>query len=141
VTYSDNKSYFFAPPPLTAGSEDDLIVMPNLPLMGALRRLAGSSLATAGLEAMLGSYSFGIDKHPFVKLTVREFLWGYPSLIMSIDQFQVSEPQRTYIPRVSQCLSPRWNWPPHPLSRKRWCPPNQRGGGGGGLRRYTFACV
>jgi hypothetical protein len=89
VTYSDNKSYYFAPPPLTAGSEDDLIVMPNLPLMGALRRLAGSSLATAGLEAMLGSYSFGIDKSPFIRLTVREFLWGYPSLIMSIDQFQV----------------------------------------------------
>jgi hypothetical protein len=97
VTYSDNKSYFFAPPPLTAGSEDDLLVMPNLPLMGALRRLAGSSLATAGLEAMLGSYSFGIDKSPFIKLTVREFLWGYPSLIMSIDQFQVSETQSTYI--------------------------------------------
>jgi hypothetical protein len=31
--------------------------------------------------------------------------------------------QSTYIPRVPQCLSPRPNWDPHPLSRKLVCPP------------------
>jgi hypothetical protein len=43
------------------------------------------------------------------------------------------KPQSTYIPRVPQCLSPRWNWDPRPLSRKRVCPPpGTKGGGGGG---------
>jgi hypothetical protein len=37
------------------------------------------------------------------------------------------------IPRVPQCLSPRWIGTPHPLSRKRVCfPPEPWGGGGGG---------
>ncbi len=28
-------------------------------------------------------------------------------------------PQSTYLPRVPECLTPRQNWDPHPLSRKR----------------------
>jgi hypothetical protein len=39
-------------------------------------------------------------------------------------------PQSTYIPR-EQCLSSRPNWDPRPLSRKRVCPPRNKGGGGG----------
>jgi len=103
VTYSDQKSYYFAPP-LTAGSEDDLIVMPNLPLMGALRKLAGSSLAIAALESMLASYSFGMDKNPFIMVSVRDFLWGYPSLIMAIDEFQVRESKDDFRGRL-RCKS------------------------------------
>jgi hypothetical protein len=36
---------------------------------------------------------------------------------------------KVHVPRVPQCLSPRLNWDPHPLSRKRVCTPtrNQRG--------------
>ncbi len=38
--------------------------------------------------------------------------------------------QRTYIPvpRLLQCLSPRQNWVPQPLSLKRVCPPRNQGG-------------
>jgi hypothetical protein len=89
VTYSDNKSYYFAPWPLSRGSEDDVIVMPNLPLMGALRKMSGSDFAISMLESMLRSHAFGIDKNPFVVMSVREFLWGYPSLIMSMERAQV----------------------------------------------------
>ncbi len=43
------------------------------------------------------------------------------------------KPQRTFIPRESQCLSPRQNWPPHPTPASECDPPphprNQRGGG------------
>ncbi len=49
--------------------------------------------------------------------------------------FKICNPlytKNTYIPRVSQCLSPRPNWDPlRPFSRKQMCPPpprNQRGG-------------
>ena len=89
VTYSDNKSYYFAPPPLSAGREEDIIVMPNLPLMGALRKLSGSPLAVGMFESMLRSHNFSLDKTPFLAVSVREFLWGYPSLIMSIERAQV----------------------------------------------------
>ncbi len=44
--------------------------------------------------------------------------------------------QNTFIPRVQQCLPPRRNWVPHPLSRK-WLstpPPWTKGGGN------TLAC-
>ena len=44
-----------------------------------------SRLALAGFDMLLRSYSYGLDKTPFLKLTVKEFLWGYPSLIMSIN--------------------------------------------------------
>jgi len=33
--------------------------------------------------------------------------------------------QSTYKPRVPQCPSPRPNWDPHPLARKRVCPPRK----------------
>jgi hypothetical protein len=89
VTYSDNKSYYFAPPPLSAGRQDDVIVMPNLPLLGALRKLSASPLALSMFESMLRSHGFGRDKAPFLAVSVREFMWGYPSLIMSIERAQV----------------------------------------------------
>ena len=49
------------------------------------RKMEHSRLALAGFDMLLRSYSYGLDKTPFLKLTVKEFLWGYPSLIMSIN--------------------------------------------------------
>jgi hypothetical protein len=45
----------------------------------------------------------------------------------------------TYIPGVPQCLSPRWNWDPRPLSRKRVCPPLGTKGGREGCT-HSPAC-
>ncbi len=45
-----------------------------------------------------------------------------------------AKPQSTYIPvpRVQQCLSPRWNWdPPPPLPKTNVYPPPPRTKGGG----------
>ncbi len=42
-------------------------------------------------------------------------------------------PKSTNIDRVPQCVSPRQNWDPPPLSRKQVCPPpppESKGGGG-----------
>ena len=85
VTFSDKKFYHFDPR-LSNGSETDRILMPNIPMFGAFRKMEGlmSGAAVSGFEALLNSYKFGMDKTPFLSLTVKEFLWGYPSLIMSV---------------------------------------------------------
>jgi hypothetical protein len=41
---------------------------------------------------------------------------------------------------VTQCLSPCPNWDPHPLSRKRVCPPPPRNQRGGGAQTHSPAC-
>jgi len=85
VTFSDNKTYFFSSS-LTNGSESDLIIMPNIPLFGAFRRMENDEPEVKSVfEWLLNSYDYGIDKTPFIRLTVKEFLWGYPSIIMSMN--------------------------------------------------------
>lgn len=88
VTFSDKKTYHFSPD-LSNGSESDVIIMPNIPMFGAFRKMADSPFALSFfVDTILGQYQFGIDKTPFMSLTVKEFLWGYPSLIMSVDALQ-----------------------------------------------------
>ena len=87
MTFSDSKTYFFSPE-LSAGTEEDVIVMPNIPLFGAFRKLAGSGiLEIMKREAFKSIFSGkeGMDKTPFLTLSVNEFLWGYPSILMTMD--------------------------------------------------------
>jgi len=85
VTFSDNKTYFFSPA-LSTGSESDELILPNIPLFGAFRRMENDQQqAKSVFEWLLNSYDFGRDKTPFMRVTVREFLWGYPSVLMSIN--------------------------------------------------------
>ena len=84
VTFSDNKQYYFSQS-LSNGRESDVIVMPNIPMFGAFRKMGGSRIATQIFNALLNSYNYGIDKSPFLKLSVKKFLWGYPSLLMSMN--------------------------------------------------------
>ena len=87
VTFSDSKTYFFAPE-LSEGSEEDVIVMPNIPLFGAFRKLGGSGILEFTKREIFKSIfkgKVGMDKTPFLTLTVGEFLWGYPSILMTMD--------------------------------------------------------
>ena len=93
VTFSDNKTYYFSPD-LSTGSETDQLILPNLPLLGAIKKF-GNDLTTLSLFlSMLRSKTFGIDKGPFLNLNVRQYLWGYPSLILSIAENQACESSR-----------------------------------------------
>ena len=88
VTYSDSTTYFFSPE-LSEGTEEDVIVMPNIPLFGAFRKLGGSGiLEYTSREVFKGIFNSkeGIDKTPFLTLSVGEFLWGYPSILMTMDE-------------------------------------------------------
>lgn len=83
VTFSDNKTYFFDSS-LSNGTESDVIVMPNIPLFGAFRKLEHSPwVVQRGFETVLKSQD-GLDKVPFLELSVGEFLWGYPSIVMTM---------------------------------------------------------
>ncbi len=48
--------------------------------------------------------------------------------------------QGTYLPRVPQCLSPRWNWDSPTPSPTSECTPPPRTGGGGGMGTHLPAC-
>ena len=87
MTFSESKSYFFSPE-LSEGTEEDVIVMPNIPLFGAFRKLGGSGIIEFTKREMFKSIfsgKEGIDKTPFLTLSVGEFLWGYPSILMTMD--------------------------------------------------------
>ena len=87
MTFSDSKTYFFAPE-LSEGSEEDVIVMPNIPLFGAFRKLGGSGILEFTKREIFKSIfkgKVGMDKTPFLTLSVGEFLWGYPSILMTMD--------------------------------------------------------
>ena len=87
MTFSESKSYFFSPE-LSEGTEEDVIVMPNIPLFGAFRKLGGSGILKFTKREVFKSIfsgKEGIDKTPFLTLSVGEFLWGYPSILMTMD--------------------------------------------------------
>ena len=89
VDYMQSRAYFFAPE-LSNGKEDDLIIVPNIPLFGAFKKLQPQpQFAKTIFLTLLSSYSdIAIDVEPFVTTTVGEFLWGYPSVLMSLDRAQ-----------------------------------------------------
>lgn len=86
IAFMSQRYYYFAPE-LTFGSEEDVIVMPNVPLLGAMQALAKErDIAKSMFESFLGSYDFAMDKDPFMALTVKQLLWGYPSVLLSLDR-------------------------------------------------------
>ena len=66
-----------------------MIVMPNIPMFGAFRKLSGDGFvmetARTGIEFAINNHRTGRDKTPFLALSVRQFLWGYPSILYSMD--------------------------------------------------------
>jgi len=84
VTFSDQKFYHFSPSS-SSGTEDDKILMPNLPMFGAFRKLGGNSWLVNGFMSLIKSYPCAMDTTPFLHLSVKQFLWGYPSIIMTIN--------------------------------------------------------
>ncbi len=76
------------------------------------------------------SSSFDIYWSAYLLLSYRDYSIQYiiriPECLSLRGNWATSSPQNTctYTTRVSKCLSPRPNCdPPHPLSRKRLCPP------------------
>ena len=45
-----------------------------------------ASYVKTGFKELLESYDFAIDTEPFIRVTVHEFFWGYPSVLTSLDR-------------------------------------------------------
>jgi len=92
VSYMQSRAYHFSPDLSSPTvSETDVIVVPNVPYFGALKApdLAWD-FAKRGFVELLSSYKDEafIDTKPFVRTTVGEFLWGYPSVLLSMKRQQ-----------------------------------------------------
>ena len=86
VRFSDKKYYYFSPL-LSKGSETDTLIMPNLPMFGAFRKLGDKSTVDSTMASInwINPTNTTPDTIPFLKLSVSEFLWGYPSVIISLN--------------------------------------------------------
>lgn len=72
VRYETRKWFEFAPE-MSAGSEtDDIVVVPNIPLFGAIKTMATQmTIAKTVFKNLMNSYDFAIDNKPFLTLTVK----------------------------------------------------------------------
>ena len=88
ITHSIYTEFYFNES-LSIGSDEIHVVVPNVPLFGMTKLMAkNSDIAIWGAKKMLqGSpYNEGVDTKPFMNVSVKQLLWGYPSAIMTLDR-------------------------------------------------------
>ena len=85
VRFSDKKYYYFSPL-LSKGSESDPLIMPNIPMFGAIRKFGDKNTVDTTMMSInyINPTNITPDTTPFLRLSVAEFLWGYPSVIISL---------------------------------------------------------
>ena len=87
IAYRMHKVYQFNRALSVGDDTEDVVVVPNIPLFGAMAKMeAESEFAKDMFVSILESYEFAKDTKPFLTLTVREFLFGYESVIMSLSR-------------------------------------------------------
>ena len=89
ITHSVYTEFYFNES-LSIGSDNIRVTVPNVPLFGMIKLMAKDySIVKLGAKAMLqGSspYKEGVDTKPFMNVSVKQLLWGYPSAIMTLDR-------------------------------------------------------
>ncbi|EDW02524.1 lysosome membrane protein 2 [Drosophila grimshawi] len=84
VTFRDKKSYIFLPDKSTL-REDDVIMVPNVPLLSAaVHEKKLPPYAVIGARTLI---NFVFREPLFKRLTVHEYLWGYEDNIVSLKSF------------------------------------------------------
>eukprot|EP00096_Caligus_rogercresseyi_P009544 TRINITY_DN3248_c0_g1_i2.p1 TRINITY_DN3248_c0_g1~~TRINITY_DN3248_c0_g1_i2.p1 ORF type:complete len:506 (-),score=107.11 TRINITY_DN3248_c0_g1_i2:53-1570(-) len=80
VEYEQKKTYFFRGD-ASMGSQEDTLIVPNVPMIAAISKLRTSpALIKMALKSILQLFK----QKPFVKLSVREFLWGYENPLIKL---------------------------------------------------------
>ena len=83
ITHSVYTEFYFNES-LSIGSDDIHVTVPNVPLFGMVKLMAEDySIVKLGAKEMLQSYE-GVDTKPFMNVSVKQLLWGYPSAIMTL---------------------------------------------------------
>lgn len=90
VTYKIKKSYKFNET-LSVGSEDDLVVVPNVPMLSATSQ---SKHAARFLRLAMASIMDILKIKPFVEVSVGQLLWGYDDPLLKLAKDVVPKDQR-----------------------------------------------
>ncbi|XP_020294753.1 scavenger receptor class B member 1 [Pseudomyrmex gracilis] len=80
VTYKVKKTFVFNET-LSAGSEDDLVVVPNVPMLSATSQ---SKHAARFLRLAMASIMDILKIKPFVEVSVGQLLWGYEDPLLKL---------------------------------------------------------
>ncbi|XP_040570236.1 scavenger receptor class B member 1 [Lepeophtheirus salmonis] len=80
VEFEQKKIYHFIEN-LSAGSDTDQVIIPNIPMIAAMAKLKNSSsLIKIALLSILQVF----NQKPFVKLSVKKILWGYHNPLIKL---------------------------------------------------------
>jgi hypothetical protein len=92
ITHSVYTEFYFNES-LSTGSDEIHVVVPNVPLFGMIKLMAEDySYRKLGAKHMLQGYKEkGVDTKPFMNVSVKQLLWGYPSAIMTLNR-DVNDP-------------------------------------------------
>lgn len=96
LTHSVYREFYFDEM-LSVSSDDTHVIVPNIPLFGLIKAMSSKSSTEKSIaKNLLESYaSVGIDTQPFIKVTIKELFWGYPSILLSMNR-QQTEPNCKY---------------------------------------------
>ena len=92
LTYSVYREFYYEPH-LSADGLDpyqDYVIVPNIPIFGLVKAMSKASSTEKQItKSLLQSYaSVGIDTGPFIRVSVHELFWGYPSILLSMKRLQ-----------------------------------------------------
>lgn len=90
VSYKPKKEYTFSPE-LSVGSEDDLVVVPNVPMLSATTQ---SKHAARFLRLAMASILDILKIKPFVEVSVGQLLWGYEDPLLKLAKDVVPKEQK-----------------------------------------------
>ena len=89
ITHSVYTEFYFNES-LSIGSDNIHVVVPNVPLFGMIKLMAKKysfEKSVAKDELQYNTiYNKGVDTKPFMNVTVKQLLWGYPSAIMTLNR-------------------------------------------------------
>ncbi|KAM4635003.1 scavenger receptor class B member 1 isoform 2-T2 [Polymixia lowei] len=75
VSYREYRKYFFEPS-MSAGNESDMVIIPNMLVLGAAAMMEHLPFA---LRLMISATFRSFNEGPFLNKTVGELMWGYDS--------------------------------------------------------------
>ncbi|XP_012263939.2 scavenger receptor class B member 1 [Athalia rosae] len=90
VTYKQRKEFVFSLE-LSVGSEDDVVVVPNVPMLSATSQ---SKHAARFLRLAMASIMDILKIKPFVEVSVGQLLWGYEDPLLKLAKDVVPKEQK-----------------------------------------------
>lgn len=90
VTYNLRKIFYFSEE-LSVGSEDDLVVVPNVPMLSATTQ---SRHAARFLRLAMASIMDILKIKPFVEVSIGQLLWGYDDPLLKLAKDVVPKEQK-----------------------------------------------